>query len=197
MKIINSWDINSELKLCHIEKFDNSFNDLVKKHFDHNYPILRWREHLSERESQVVSDLNKKLKSRERIDICILKDEEIIGWSYGWQGGIETANYYMANSCVVPEYRRQGLYTLMLKKVLEISKELGFQTLTSRHVVANNDVIIPKLKTGFHITSMELSELHGNLVHLTYFHNELRRNTYVVRSGLAKPEHEAIKSLYN
>lgn len=196
IKIIKSWDIDSEFKICHIEKFDESINDLVRKYFAHNYPILRWRDYLNDNESRAVTDLNSKLKSRKRIDIGILKGENIVGWSYGWQGGMESASYYMANSCVLPEYRRQGLYNLMLKKIIEISKESHFHTLTSRHVASNNAVIIAKLKAGFKITGMELSEIHGNLIHLTYFNNDLKAECFEVRSGLARPSNPIIKDLY-
>ena len=77
IKIIKSWDIDSEFKICHIEKFDESINDLVRKYFAHNYPILRWRDYLNDNESRAVTDLNSKLKSRKRIDIGILKGEKL------------------------------------------------------------------------------------------------------------------------
>jgi len=195
--VIESWNINSELKLCHVDKFDDSFSDLVRKYFDNNYPILRWREQLNSYDAQSVKDLNKKLSSRERVDLGIFKGDQIVGWSYGWQGGMESATYYMANSCVIPEYRRQGLYTLLLEKVIEICKKSGFHTLTSRHVAANNNVIIAKLKAGFKITGMELSEIHGSLIHLTYFINELREESFEVRSGYKKPVSEPVRNLFS
>lgn len=196
IELIKSWDIDPEFKICHVEKFDESFNDLVRKFFDLSYPILRWREHLSIDDSQAVKDLNSNLKSRKRINIGIYKKENIVGWSYGWQGGLESATYYMANSYVLPEYRRKGFYSLMLEKVIEISKECNFHTLTSRHVASNNAVIIAKLKAGFKITGMELSEVHGNLIHLTYFNNDLRAECFEVRSGLVRPKNQIIKDLY-
>ncbi|MDH4468485.1 MAG: GNAT family N-acetyltransferase [Bacteriovoracaceae bacterium] len=195
--IIDSWEINSELKLCHIDKFDDSFNDLVRKHFDDNYPILRWREHLNPDIQQSVKDLNKKLNSRIHIDLAIFKGDQIVAWSYGWQGGLESATFYMANSCVIPEYRRQGLYTILLNKMIELCKKVGFHTLTSRHVASNNNVIIAKLKASFKISGIELSEIHGNLIHLTYFNNELREESFAVRSGFKKPVSEPIKNLFS
>ena len=102
----------------------------------------------------------------------------------------------MANSCVIPEYRRAGYYSLMLEKVIEIAREMKFQTITSRHVVSNNPVIIAKLKAGFHITGMELSEIHGNLIHLSYHLNETRYEAYKVRSGEIRPKSEVVKNLF-
>ena len=195
-EILKSWDIDSELKLSHVKKFDDSFNDLVRKHFDRSYPILRWRDHLSPSEKQSVKELNDQLNAKKRINVAIFKNEELVGWSYGWQGGFESATYYMANSFVLPEYRRKGFYNLMVKKVIEISESNHFQTITSRHVAANNAVIIAKLKAGFKITGMELSEIHGNLVTLTYFHNELRAECFEVRSGMSKSQNPIISELY-
>lgn len=185
-KILESWDIDTELQIRHLESFGPGINDLARKYFDDTYPILRWKNFLSPEEEIAISELDSRLKNKQRIDIGIFKDDEIIGWSYGWQGGMESATYYMANSLVIPAYRGRGLYKLMLEKIIKISKELNFQTITSRHVAANNPVIIPKLKAGFKITGMELSEIHGNLVHLTYFHNELRAENYDIRCGLKK-----------
>jgi len=172
-KIINEWKLDSGLRICHIEKFRESFNDFVRKYFDENYPMLRWRNYLSEDEAESVNKLNSKLDNKERISVGIFKDDEIVGWSYGWQGGMELATYYMANSCIMPEYRRQGLYSLLIEKVIEIAKAKSFHTLTSRHVASNNPVLIAKLKAGFKISGVEFSELYGSLVHLTYFNNDL------------------------
>jgi len=194
--VLKSWDLNSELRLIWVEKFDEAFNETVKSHFDHHYPMLRWRENLEANEEQAVKELNKKLSGRERINLAIYNGSQLVGWSYGWQGGLESASFYMANSCVIPEYRRQGLYTHLLQKVIELAQEYGFQSITSRHVAANNSVIIPKLKAGFKITGMELSEIYGNLVHLTYFNNDLRREAFEVRTGLCKPQSRPVKDLY-
>lgn len=40
-------------------------------------------------------------------------------------------------------------------------KELGFQVIYSRHVTTNSAIIIPKLKAGFVISAMELSDKFG------------------------------------
>lgn len=195
--IINSWKINSELELRHVDGFDDNFDSLVKQYFDNNYPILRWRDYLSNDEASSVSKLNLRLENKKRIDVAIYKGEEIVAWSYGWQAGLESANLYMANSCVTPDFRRQGLYTLILNKVLDIAKEEGFHTISSRHVVSNNPVIIAKLKAGFKITGIELSEIHGNLVNLTYFNNDLRAEAYEVRSGFSKTNNKTIKKIFS
>lgn len=196
MKILKSWNINSELKVCHVDEFDSTINDLTRKYFDETYPILRWQSCVDDSELEQMRELNQKLNNRARIDVGLFRGDEIVGWSYGWQGGMERGTYYMANSCVIPEYRRAGYYSLMLEKVIEIAREMKFQTITSRHVVSNNPVIIAKLKAGFHITGMELSEIHGNLIHLSYHLNETRYEAYKVRSGEIRPKSEVVKNLF-
>ena len=62
-------------------------------------------------------------------------------------------------------------------------KDLGFQEITSRHSVDNNSVIIPKLKVGFTISGMEISDMWGTLVNLTYYFNETRRKVLSYRTG--------------
>lgn len=64
-----------------------------------------------------------------------------------------------------------------------------------RHSATNNAVIIPKLKAGFVITSMEISDMFGVLVHLTYFPKVLRRKMITYRVGDMKPDEEIKKCL--
>jgi hypothetical protein len=61
--------------------------------------------------------------------------------------------------------------------------------------MTNNDVIIPKLKAGFLITSFELSDTFGSLVHLTYYPSPLRRKVQVYRAGDLFPDEEIRKAL--
>ena len=101
----------------------------------------------------------------------------------------------MRNSAVLPDHRRKGLYSALMFEVLKRTKELGFQTVVSRHVTTNNSIIIPKLKAGFVITSLEVSDRYGTLVHLTYFFNETRRKVMQFRSGDLKPDQVLKKAL--
>ena len=70
---------------------------------------------------------------------------------------------------MLPGHRRKGIYTALMHRVIETVVEKGFQKIYSRHSVTNNDVIVPKLKAGFVISSMEISDVFGVLVHLVYF----------------------------
>lgn len=112
--------------------------------------------------------------------------DQFAGWHVGDQ--VNTTEFYMRNSAILPEHRNQGLYSAMLKCVKEYVLALGFQVITSRHLATNNAVIIPKLKQGFVMTGMELSDVFGTLVCLRYFANENRRSVLDYRCGLINHE---------
>ncbi len=106
---------------------------------------------------------------------------EPIGWSWGYE--TEPELYYMCNTAIAKEHRGKGLYTALLPHVLEACRREGFQAVFSRHNATNNAVIVPKLKAGFLITGMELSDKHGTLVVLTKYLHEPRAAVTRYRSG--------------
>jgi hypothetical protein len=61
-----------------------------------------------------------------------------------------------------------------------------FQIVYSRHVATNNQILIPKVKAGFVITGIEVLDVFGVMVHLSYFFNPLRRKVLDARVG--KPD---------
>jgi GNAT superfamily N-acetyltransferase len=105
--------------------------------------------------------------------------DKIIGWSFGEQQ--QKTTFYMTNSAVFPEYRRKGVYTELMKRMVMRLTEMGFQKIYSRHQFANNSVIIAKLKFGFMIGGMETSDRFGSLVRLNYFPNSNRRRLFLDR----------------
>ncbi len=134
------------------------------------------------------------LQSRFEINLGVFtKDDEFVGWSYGYQeSGIE---FYMCNSGILKAHRRKGLYTKMLEVCLDILVDKGFQLIYSRHNATNNSVIIPKLKAGFVISTMEVSDVFGVLIHLKYFTNRIRRKVMNYRVGHCRPDEE-LKKLF-
>jgi GNAT superfamily N-acetyltransferase len=101
----------------------------------------------------------------------------------------------MCNSAVLPIFRRKGIYSALLKKCLQVTREEGFQLIYSKHSATNNAVIIPKLKEGFIISKMELDDKFGVLIHLHYYMNSTRKKIMHYRSGQIKPDEE-IKSIF-
>ena len=80
-------------------------------------------------------------------------------------------------------------------QTLSILSEKGFQKIYSRHMPNNNAVIIPKLKAGFVISSMELDDMFGVLVNLTYYTNKLRLKAFDYRTGNSRMSDELSKFL--
>lgn len=151
-----------------------------------------WRQHLTEKETDDMALLSKNKGTPYRLLLALFKDDEFVGWSFGDQKNVDN-DYYMRNSAVLPEHRRQGLYSALMTTHLEIVNEKGFQKITSSHHVTNNAVLIPKLKAGFIISGFEMDDGFGLLVNLTYFTNPLRREMMDVRAGLTRPS-DQIKS---
>lgn len=121
-----------------------------------------------------------------RVNLALFYKNKFVGWSWGFQ---ETATvFYMCNSAVLKEHRRKGLYTILMNELVSRASEKGFMSVYSRHIITNNDILIPKLKFGFKITNFELSERFGTMVHLTYFPQKTRRDILDFRSGYKRPD---------
>ena len=174
------------------EMSHEEFEPLWDKHasdiFDDNSQIFRVFQWLNEEEKIKIKALRESMGTPYQLRLGLYFRDEFVGWSAGHQESAET--YYMRNSAILPAHRRKGLYSLLLTETLRIVKEKGFQKIYSRHNATNNAVIIPKLKAGFTISSLEVSDMFGVLVHLTYFPKELRRKMMVYRVGDMRPDDE-------
>jgi GNAT superfamily N-acetyltransferase len=111
-------------------------------------------------------------------------DTQVVGWSYGRQETRDT--YYMVNSAVLPQWRRQGIYRHMMDRVIEKCVQAGFSHIYSRHHCSNNAVIIAKLHKGFMISGMEIVPVFGTLVRLSYFSTKENADIFCFRTGARK-----------
>ncbi len=94
-------------------------------------------------------------------------DGEPVGFSLGKVVNDQT--FFMEWSGILPDYRRQGLYSYFLEALIPYLKALGLERITSNHMGNNRPVLIAKLKAGFIITGVTLDERHGMLVWLARF----------------------------
>lgn len=175
------------------EEFGTLWLGPSKKFFEDESQVFRLRMALSEEELATWETLRAKLGNPIRINLGMYNGDEFIGWCWGYQ---ESAmKFYMCNSAIFPEHRRKGLYTRLLNEMISRTKALGFQEVFSRHAATNNSIIIPKLKAGFKITTLEVSDLFGVCVHLNYYLNPLRTKILDYRVGQIKPDDEIRKNL--
>jgi hypothetical protein len=146
------------------------------------------REALSERERESIQRLAQRLDGAFSLYLGIFQADSLVGWSFGRQMTRDT--YYMINSGLLPEHRNKGVYSALLPRILERLAAEGFRVVTSRHCATNNQVIVPKLKAGFVIAGMEISDAFGVLLHLAYYFNPLRRKAMDFRAGLTRADAE-------
>jgi ribosomal protein S18 acetylase RimI-like enzyme len=169
-------------------EFQKLWSEWGAKIFQSNDTSLDFQKVLSEEERAQIKILRKNLSQMINFNLCIFKGDEFCGWFTGDQYNHET--FYMRNSAILPNHRRKGLYTALMYEVIERAKKMGFQVVMSRHTTTNNSIIIPKLKAGFVITALEVSDRFGTLVHLSYFFNEKRRQVMQFRSGDLRPDND-------
>ena len=143
---------------------------------------------LSTEEKTASARLRERMGTPFRLNVGIYHNQEFIGWSFGRQEDSE--KYYMVNTGILPEHRGKGIYSALLPWILDALQREGFQIAYSRHVATNNQILVAKLKAGFVITAIEVSDVFGVLVHLSYFFNPLRRKVLDVRVGQARPDAE-------
>lgn len=159
--------------------FYNAAKDIYKHDF--NFDIKKV---LSENEKEQRRNNWSKLKKRNRYQLVAKHKNQIVGWSFGFQ--MSGGEFYMINSAVLPEYRRLGIYTKLLKKARKKIIKMGFQRIISYHKMTNNPVIIAKLKQNFLITGFMVNDVFGSIVQLTYYTNKKRRKLLEVRVGSRK-----------
>lgn len=193
--IHREWPTDAGFTIRQVERFEEpEFTQLCQQIFYRDFPGVEWEKLLSEEERAGHRALKKAFGFPNAIRLGAYAEEKLIGWTVGWQDG--ESSFYMANSAVLPEYRRQGVYRTLVNTLLDLLREKGFQLIRSRHVATNSPVIIAKLKQGFVINGMELHDAFGTLVQLSYYLNAGRRKLIDVRAGLSRPDAE-IASLMN
>jgi len=174
------------------EMTPKEFFPLFGKHYqslfgnDHTFFADKY---YSESENNKMEKLKERMGNLFALHIGLFsKNNEFVGFTFGFQESEEV--FYMACSAVLPEYRRSGLYTELVKFVIKRTSDEGFQKIYGTHCATNNAVIIPKLKLGFIFSKLELSDTFGTIIHLQYFTNPLRRKVMDYRSGQRIPDQE-------
>lgn len=175
------------------DEFKPLFDKYKLEIFEEDHSYVLW-DLFDEQEMSSVDRLSKNLGQPYKLYLAAFNAEnEFVGWSWGFQENSTT--FYMCNSAVLPEFRRQGIYSRILTECLQKLATEGFQLVYSRHCATNNSVIIPKLKAGFLISKMEIDDKFGVLIHLHYYFNKTRKKIMDYRAGQLRPDQE-IKDIF-
>ncbi len=113
--------------------------------------------------------------------IGVFRGQALVAWTYARREGAQ--HLHMGNSGVALGERRSGVYSELVRRVIDHATSLRYTAIHSRHVAGNNAVIIAKLKLGFFVSGFEYSEVYGPLVRLTYLPGKLRQSLYRTRSS--------------
>jgi len=137
----------------------------------------------SESESEKLNLLNKPVADNLLEDNYLLldSDKKTIAMIRGWQKTFDS--YYMQFTAVNTDYRKQGIYSAIIDRVLSYTKILGFSRVLSCHAPFNNAVLIAKLKKDFKFIGMDIDAALGINVLLCYFHNEELKKAFEFRCG--------------
>jgi ribosomal protein S18 acetylase RimI-like enzyme len=124
-------------------------------------------------------------KPQHSFGLAAFRGSKLVGWTQGYRIG--TNQFHMLNSGVAMSERRTGVYSTLVRAVIEHAESQGYVSLRSLHVAANSPVIIAKLRLGFYIAGFEYSEVYGPLVQLRYLVGEARRSLYRHRTASIRP----------
>ncbi len=193
MEILEEHKVSDSVVLAEVDKFpDDLYRTQLSEWLLTEYPFLKWRELLLDDETAKLKVLADNLAQARKLRLGLFIKGELRGWSFGWQDSADS--FYMGASGVAPELRRRGHYTQLVSYFLRKTKELGFQVVSSNHILTNNSVIIAKLKMGFTIKGLEVDAVHGTLLKLNYHHNSMMKAAARFRAG-AVGEAEVLRNL--
>lgn len=117
----------------------------------------------------------------QQVRIGAFAGERLVGWSHGRLP--QAGAFYVSNSAVEHDYRRQGVYTRLLAGMEEEARALGCTRIDSHHRAANTPVLIAKLKAGYVIVGTEFTAEMGLLVKLSKQLVARREDLFHARAG--------------
>ncbi|MBL7716664.1 MAG: hypothetical protein JNL01_14465 [Bdellovibrionales bacterium] len=77
-------------------------------------------------------------------------ERALVGWHFGKSAGPD--RFYLANTCILPAFRGQGIYQAAMPLLFRKLQKLGFRTVVSRHLAKNWTILHLKQKQGFRKT---------------------------------------------
>lgn len=109
------------------------------------------------------------------------KAGEPVGWFMGEAEDFQT--FYMRNTGILPEHQNQGIYTSFAAQLTKYIGEIGYERISSQHKVTNQKILISKLRMGFIICNLELTENWGPMVKLVKLLPKDRQDAFIKAFG--------------
>jgi GNAT superfamily N-acetyltransferase len=182
MKILARWEFAPDLQIVQVEAYPKeNFKTLVDETLGSYHPFLQWQEALTDIEKEKYEALKAPLKGTYQLKLAAIHNEELIAICSSFQES--TTTVMMGLSAIRTDFRGRGLYTALAKRVLELTKDAGFQAVASYHLMTNNPILIAKLKLGFNIFGFETHAVHGTLLKMVFHHNALMQKSLRYRAG--------------
>lgn len=176
--LLNQYNI----EICPHEKDIWCFYDRDKYAYfplDLYFPEEQMWTKLQEKNLKLLNESNPSHK--DNILIRDKKTKQVIGLFHGYQKGV--SSYYMQTTLIHRDFRRKGIYSSLLDRILIYTKALGFCRVLSNHSPCNNPVLIAKLKKDFKIISLDVDGESGVNIWLCYFHNQELKQAFEFRCG--------------
>jgi hypothetical protein len=155
----------------------------LRQHFQpevfFDLPALR-----SEHERQAQARLAATRDDNPLRDFTVVRKGGAIAGMFSGEQKTESM-YRMWHTNIHPDFRRQGLYRMILQGTIRYTASLGFDTITSEHAPCNNPILIAKLQAGFRFYAFDMDPMAGPSVVLRYFHNPEHLAAYELRCGNA------------
>lgn len=109
------------------------------------------------------------------------KNGNVVGWFMGEAESV--IGFYMRNTGILPKHQNKGIYSEFLKVFVKYLKELGYERILSQHKVTNKKILLSKIKAGFIICNLELTEMWGPMVKLVKIIHKDRRDYFIEHFG--------------
>lgn len=166
-----------------------SFRQMVKKY---SLEILG-DGHDNERD-HLLSHLEKNQTAPSSLNLGVFDDSKFIGWSTGHLH--DGATFYIENSAIHRDHQRRGLHAALLNEMIRRAAASGFQTVKNHHYFDLSKLIAKKLRMGFVITGVEISDDHRPVLQMEYYLKKERFKILQFRNGDVRPK-RWIWSLFN
>jgi hypothetical protein len=176
-----------EIKELPTEEFDKLWLKPAKRIFNDNSLMFNAQDVYTQAQLKRFKKLRQQYDSKThiKINLALYHRGKFVGWSWGYQDN--PTEFYMCNSAVFEKHQGKGLYTCLMKEMLSRVIALGFSRIFSRHMLTNNSILIAKLKHGFKISSFEMSDRFGALVHLSFYPSKIQNDIMDFRTGHTRP----------